>query len=84
MYIIKSFDKLSIYGFKEYGKGFSKKLPFGFLDISFQDSIVKKVHFNGELFIYEDETGENIHDLIKANMVKEIVNEEKKKKKSIL
>lgn len=72
MYVIKSFDKLCNHGFKEYNEGFSKKLPIGFLDISFKDLIIKKVHFNGEFFIYENETGENIHDLIKENIVKEV------------
>lgn len=77
MYKVKSINELQIYGFKRYDSGFSKKITGGFLDISLNDMIVKKVHFDGESFIYENASIENIRDLIAAGIVKEVQDEEK-------
>lgn len=76
MYLVIEPDRLLEYGFKEYKSGFSKKLPFGFLDVTFSDLILKKVHYNDGRFIYEDETGENIKELIEESIVK-LINEKK-------
>lgn len=77
MYKIKSIKELSLYGFKKYDHGFSKKLLDGFLDISFEDMILKKVHFDGELFVYENATEESIKELIEAKIAIKVQDEEK-------
>ena len=75
MYIVCNTEQLENFEFKEYRSGYSKKIKDGFLDISFMDLIVKKVHFENDAFVYELEDGTNIRDLIKKGIVKR--NEEK-------
>lgn len=74
MYKVKDFEKLKNYGFVRYKDGYSKKVrgkDYDFLDVSFEDKIIKKVKFVNGCFVYSNAKAEDIPFLIKNKLVKE-------------
>lgn len=75
MFKLTKFDKLDKLGYKQYDKGYSKKAIgkyYDFIDISFEDRIVKTVTFVHDRFIYHNAKETDIPDLIKNKLVKKI------------
>lgn len=73
MYKVKDFEKLKEFGFKEYKSGFSKKVigkNYDFLDVTFDDRIVKTVKIVNGNFVYEIAEKSDLADLIKGKVVK--------------
>lgn len=73
MYKVKDFEKLEKLGFKKYKDGYSKKVigkDYDFLDVTFDDRIVKKVKFYNGSFIYKNAESMDLHDLIKNKAVR--------------
>lgn len=75
MYVVKDISNLELYNFKKYKNGYSKKIcgDYDFLDISFDDLIVKKAKFIEREFVYEYADKNDIKELIENDIVKELV-----------
>ena len=75
MYIVKNVEDLENFGYKKYKDGYSKQIrgEYDFLDIDFNDLIVRKVKFVEKEFVYEYASKEDIKKLIEKDIVKEIV-----------
>lgn len=75
MYKIRDFEKLEELGLKKNINGYSKKVigrDYDFLDITFDDKIVKKVKYSNGHFIYKNAEADDIRDLIKNKTVRKI------------
>ena len=74
MFVVQDVEKLKQAGFKEYKVGYSRKMvgnEFRFLDVNFNDLIVKKVKFVEDHFESELATEQDLRDLIKQEIVVE-------------
>lgn len=75
MYIVKNVDTLENFGYRKYKDGYSKQIcgEYDFLDISFDDLIVKKAKFIEREFVYEYADKNDIKELIENDIVKESI-----------
>ena len=74
MFVVQDAEKLKQAGFKEYKAGYSRKMvgnEFRFLDVNFNDLVVKKVKFVEDHFESELATEQDLRDLIKQEIVVE-------------
>lgn len=75
MFIVKNLDILKKLGFKEYRSGYSKKITlcdgFEFIDVLFEDLVLKKVKFVENKFIYEISDKIDLHMLIYQSLQKD-------------